>query len=205
MSVPLLMVVHVHFIYLLQEHDASVIITSPNVPYKAVDNSGKEIQIINPSQFPDPATASHMDLLEPMVLGTLIFPDTYLGKLLKLCEDRRGVQKELLYLDQKRVMLKYLLPLSEIVMDFYDQIKSLSSGYASFDYENCGYQSAPLVKLDILLNGSPVDALALIVHKEKAQKVGRRICEKLKENIHRQLFEIAIQAAIGQKIIARET
>ncbi|XP_042323362.1 translation factor GUF1, mitochondrial isoform X5 [Sceloporus undulatus] len=194
-----------------QEYNASVILTSPTVPYKAVLSSAKlikahgtkEIIIINPAEFPDKSTV--LEYLEPTVLGTIITPDEYIGKIITLCQTRRAVQKDLVYIDDHRVMMKYLFPLNEIVVDFYDALKSLSSGYASFDYEDAGYQTADLVKMDILLNGNPVEELVTIVHKDKAYPVGKSLCERLKDVIPRQLFEIAIQASIGSKIIARET
>ncbi|XP_023609383.1 translation factor GUF1, mitochondrial isoform X5 [Myotis lucifugus] len=194
-----------------QEYNASVILTTPTVPYKAVLSSAKlikeyrekEITIINPAQFPDKSKVT--EYLEPVVLGTIITPDEFTGKIMMLCQARRAVQKNMVFIDQNRVMLKYLLPLNEIVVDFYDSLKSLSSGYASFDYEDAGYQTAELVKMDILLNGNIVEELVTIVHKDKAQTVGKAICERLKDSLPRQLFEIAIQAAIGSKIIARET
>ncbi|XP_066173155.1 translation factor GUF1, mitochondrial isoform X3 [Sylvia atricapilla] len=194
-----------------QEYNMSVILTAPTVPYKAVLSSAKlikeygkdQITIINPAQFPDKLSVS--EYLEPIVLGTIVTPPEYIGKIITLCQDRRAVQKDMLYIDENRVMLKYLFPLNEIVVDFYDALKSLSSGYASFDYEDAGYQSADLIKMDILLNGNPVEELATIIHNDKAYAAGKLLCERLKETIPRQLFEIAIQAAIGKKIIARET
>uniref|UniRef100_A0A8C2V9Q7 GTP binding elongation factor GUF1 n=1 Tax=Chinchilla lanigera TaxID=34839 RepID=A0A8C2V9Q7_CHILA len=194
-----------------QEYNTSVILTTPTVPYKAVLASAKlikeyrekEITIINPAQFPDKSKVA--EYLEPVVLGTIITPDEYTGKIMALCQARRAVQKHLMFIDQNRVMLKYLFPLNEIVVDFYDSLKSLSSGYASFDYEDAGYQTADLVKMDILLNGNIVEELVTVVHKEKAHSVGKTICERLKDSLPRQLFEIAIQAAIGSKIVARET
>ncbi|XP_030775241.1 translation factor GUF1, mitochondrial isoform X2 [Rhinopithecus roxellana] len=193
------------------EYNASVILTTPTVPYKAVLSSSKlikeyrekEITIINPAQFPDKSKVT--EYLEPVVLGTIITPDEYTGKIMMLCEARRAVQKNMIFIDQNRVMLKYLFPLNEIVVDFYDSLKSLSSGYASFDYEDAGYQTAELVKMDILLNGNNVEELVTVVHKDKAHSIGKAICERLKDSLPRQLFEIAIQAAIGSKIIARET
>ncbi|XP_058693342.1 translation factor GUF1, mitochondrial [Poecile atricapillus] len=194
-----------------QEYNMSVILTAPTVPYKAVLSSAKlikaygkdQITIINPAQFPDKLSVS--EYLEPTVLGTIVTPHEYIGKIITLCQDRRAVQKDMLYIDENRVMLKYLFPLNEIVVDFYDALKSLSSGYASFDYEDAGYQSADLIKMDILLNGNPVEELATIIHSDKAHAAGKLLCERLKETIPRQLFDIAIQAAIGKKIIARET
>ncbi|XP_069869183.1 translation factor GUF1, mitochondrial isoform X2 [Dipodomys merriami] len=194
-----------------QEYNASVILTTPTVPYKAVLASAKlikeyrekEITIINPAQFPDKSKVT--EYLEPVVLGTIITPDEYSGKIIGLCQARRAVQKNMTFIDQNRIMLKYLFPLNEIVVDFYDSLKSLSSGYASFDYEDAGYQTAELVKMDILLNGNIVEELTTVVHKDKAYSVGKTICERLKDSLPRQLFEIAIQAAIGSKVIARET
>ncbi|XP_061202140.1 translation factor GUF1, mitochondrial isoform X2 [Neopsephotus bourkii] len=194
-----------------QEYNMSVILTAPTVPYKAILSSAKlikehgkaEITIINPAQFPDKISVS--EYLEPTVLGTIVTPQEYIGKIIVLCQDRRAVQKDMLYIDEHRVMLKYLFPLNEIVLDFYDALKSLSSGYASFDYEDAGYQAADLIKMDILLNGNPVEELATIIHSDKAYATGKRLCERLKDAIPRQLFEIAIQAAIGKRIIARET
>uniref|UniRef100_A0A8C5FZG1 Tr-type G domain-containing protein n=1 Tax=Gouania willdenowi TaxID=441366 RepID=A0A8C5FZG1_GOUWI len=194
-----------------QEYNASVIVTAPTVPYKAVLSSPKlikehgseEITIVNPAQFPDRSVVS--EYLEPMVLGTILAPDTYTGQIMSLCLNRRAVQKNMVYIDDQRVMMKYLFPLNEIVVDFYDQLKSLSSGYASFDYENTGYQRADLIKMDILLNGRPVEELTTVVHRGSAYSTGKELCERLKESIPRQMFEIAVQAALGSKIIARET
>ncbi|XP_062991422.1 translation factor GUF1, mitochondrial [Elgaria multicarinata webbii] len=194
-----------------QEYNASVILTAPTVPYKAILSSAKlikeygkeEITIINPAEFPDKSTV--IEYLEPVVLGTIITPEEYIGKIMALCQNRRAVQKDLLYIDDHRVMMKYFFPLNEIVVDFYDSLKSLSSGYASFDYEDAGYQTAELVKMDILLNGNAVEELVTIVHKDKAYPVAKAMCERLKDVIPRQLFEIAIQAAVGSKVIARET
>eukprot|EP00066_Takifugu_rubripes_P019444 XP_011608710.1 PREDICTED: translation factor GUF1, mitochondrial isoform X2 [Takifugu rubripes] len=194
-----------------QEHNASVIVTVPTVPYKAILSSAKlikehgseEITIVNPAQFPERGVVS--EYLEPVVLGTILTPDSYTGKIMSLCLSRRAVQKNMVYIDDQRVMMKYLFPLNEIVVDFYDQLKSLSSGYASFDYENAGYQTAELIKMDILLNGNPVEELATVVHRNRAYSTGKSMCERLKDTIPRQMFEIAVQAAIGSKIIARET
>ncbi|RXM99323.1 Translation factor GUF1, mitochondrial [Acipenser ruthenus] len=194
-----------------QEYNASVIVTAPTVPYKALLASAKlikeygeeEVTFVNPTQFPDRSQV--LEYLEPMVVGTIITPDEFIGKIMTMCLNRRAVQKNMLYIDDHRVMMKYLFPLNEIVVDFYDHLKSLSSGYASFDYEDAGYQPADLIKLDILLNGKPVEELTTIAHKEKAYAVGKAMCERLKDSIPRQLFEIAIQAALGNKVIARET
>lgn len=194
-----------------QEYNASVIVTAPTVPYKAILTSAKlikefgqeEITIVNPAQFPDKSVVS--EYLEPMVLGTIIAPDDFTGQIMTLCLNRRGLQKNLVYIDDHRVMMKYLFPLNEIVVDFYDSLKSMSSGYASFDYEDAGYQQADLIKMDFLLNGRPVEELTTIVHREKAYSAGKAMCERLKDSIPRQMFEIAVQAAIGSKVIARET
>ena len=187
-----------------EEFDASILVTTPSVPYKAFMRDGTVLTVLNPAQFPE-EVHQVKEFQEPIVLVTLVTPDDYLGSLLQLCQNRRGTQKELLYMDQSRVLVKYILPLSEVVIDFYDQVKSLSSGYASCDYEDHGYQPTSLVKMDILLNGHVVDALAMVVHKDVANTMGRSVCIKLKDTIHRQLFEVAIQAAIGKKVIARES
>ncbi|XP_031424678.1 translation factor Guf1, mitochondrial [Clupea harengus] len=194
-----------------QEYNASVIVTAPTVPYKAVLTSAKlikeygqeEITIVNPALFPDRSMVS--EYLEPMVLGTIIAPDDFTGKIMTLCLNRRAIQKNMVYIDEHRVMMKYVFPLNEIVVDFYDNLKSMSSGYASFDYEDAGYQPADLIKMDFLLNGRPVEELTTIVHKDKAYSTGKAMCERLKDSIPRQMFEIAVQAALGSKIIARET
>ena len=187
-----------------QEYKVSVIATAPSVLYKVkLAHTGELIDVETPSDFPE---ANHIDEIgEPIITATIIVPKQYLGNIITLCEEKRGEQKEMKFLDEDRIILKYKLPLNEVATDFYDRLKSLSSGYASFDYEEAGYQPEDLVKMDILLNGKPVDALALIVHKEKAFYIGREICEKLRQVIPRQLFEVAIQAAIGAKIIARES
>ncbi|XP_041706852.1 translation factor Guf1, mitochondrial isoform X2 [Coregonus clupeaformis] len=194
-----------------QEYNASVIVTAPTVPYKAILSSAKlikehgkeEITIVNPAQFPDRSVVK--EYLEPMVMGTIITPDDYTGKIMSICLNRRGVQKNMVYIDDHRVMMKYLFPLNEIVVDFYDLLKSMSSGYASFDYEDAGYQAAHVIKMDILLNGKPVEELTTIVHKDRAYSAGKAMCERLQDAIPRQMFEIAVQAAIGSKVIARET
>ncbi len=186
-----------------QEYDLAVIATAPSVLYSIKLKNGKTITIETPSEFPDPSTIE--TIYEPMITATIIVPREYLGNIISLCEEKRGVQTDLSYLDEDRIILKYRLSLNEIATDFYDQLKSLSSGYASFDYEEAGYEPADLVKMDILLNKKPVDALSVIVHKDKAYHLGRDLVEKLRKAIPRQLFEVAIQAAIGAKIIARES
>lgn len=187
-----------------QEYGLSIIITAPSVLYKIKQKyTGILLDIENPSDFPDPNAID--EIYEPVIDATIIVPHEYLGAIMKLTHDKRGSQKHMEYLTEERVILKYKLPLNEVATDFYDELKSLSSGYASLDYEEAGYQEADLVKLDVLLNGKAVDALATIVHREKSYYVGRELVAKLKQVIPRQLFEIAIQAAIGSKIIARES
>lgn len=185
-----------------QEYNLAVIITAPSVRYQLKLTNGKEVAIENPSDFPERNYIE--EIKEPIIEATIIVPQEYLGNILELCQKKRGEQLDMQHLDENRIILKYRLPLNEVASDFYDQIKSLSSGYASFDYEQVGYQPADLVKLDILLNGNPVDALTVIVHRDNSQTIGRELAKKLRKTIQRQLFEVAIQAAIGGAIIARE-
>ena len=186
-----------------REYNLDLVTTAPSVIYKVTLTDGTVQYIDNPTNYPDPATIS--EAAEPMVKADILVPQEYVGNVMDLCQDRRGTFKDMQYLDETRVTLKYELPLNEIVYDFFDALKSRTKGYASFDYELMGYAPSKLVKLDILLNGEIVDALSFIVHADKAYARARRIAEKLKENIPRQLFEVPIQAAIGGKIIARET
>ena len=186
-----------------REFNLVLLITSPTVIYNIYTIRGELTSIENPSQLPDPTLIERIE--EPFVLGTIYVPKKYIGAVMKLSLDRRGVQKNMEYIGEKRVSIQYEYPLNEIVLDFYDQLKSLTKGYASFDYEITDFRPAKLVKLDILLNGEVVDALSLIVHKDKAYYRGRALAKKMKELIPRQMFEIAIQAAIGAKIVARET
>ena len=186
-----------------REYNLDLITTAPSVIYKVTMTDGTVQYIDNPTNYPDPATISVAE--EPMVKADILVPQDYVGNVMDLCQDRRGTFKDMQYLDETRVTLKYELPLNEIVYDFFDALKSRTKGYASFDYELMGYAPSKLVKLDILLNGEIVDALSFIIHADKAYGRARRIAEKLKENIPRQLFEVPIQAAIGGKIIARET
>jgi GTP-binding protein LepA len=186
-----------------QEYNLSVISTAPSVLYKIKLRSGETVDIENPSDFPDPTKIEV--IMEPMINATIIVPSNYIGSVIKLCEERRGEQKQLSYLSEERAILVYLLPLNEIATDFYDELKSISSGYASLDYEEAGYHEADLIKMDILLNGKPVDALSSIIHEERAYYAGRDLVARLRKVIPRQLFEVAIQAAIGSKIIARES
>src|SRR5438874_7781393 len=186
-----------------REFALELISTTPTVVYKIRTTKGETLYIDNPTKLPEPT--SIQDFEEPYIKATLITPEAYVGNLLALCQERRGTQKGLTYLNPTRVMLIYEMPLSEIVLDFYDRLKSKTQGYASLDYEVIGYQPAELVKVDILLNGESVGALSFIVHRDKAAVRGRQVAEKMKEYIPRQMFEVSIQAAIGNKILARET
>ncbi|HSW76291.1 MAG TPA: translation elongation factor 4 [Candidatus Saccharimonadales bacterium] len=186
-----------------QEYNLDIIATAPSVMYYIDLKHGQgRISIENPADFPDPNKIEQ--ILEPMLSGTIIVPKQYLGSVLSLCQEKRGIQKDMSFLDEDRVVLQYQLPLNEVATDFYDTLKSISSGYASFDYETAGYEISDLVKMDILLNGDPVDALSVMVHRSKAEKIGRELAEKLSRVIPRQMFEVIIQAAIGAKILARE-
>ena len=186
-----------------REYNLDLITTAPSVIYKVTMTNGDVQYIDNPTNYPDPALIQTAE--EPIVKASILSPSDYVGNIMELCQDRRGVFKDMKYLDDTRVELHYELPLNEIVYDFFDVLKSRTKGYASFDYEMMGYAPSKLVKLDILLNGDIVDALSFIIHTDKAYGRARKIAEKLKENIPRQLFEGPIQAAIGGKIIARET
>ena len=186
-----------------REYNLDLVTTAPGVIYKVMKTNGELIEISNPSNLPDGSEIDYME--EPMVNADIMCPTEFIGNIMELCQERRGVYKNTTYIDSTRAQLHYELPLNEIIYDFFDSLKSKSKGYASFDYELCGYKKSQLVKLDILLNGEMVDALSFIVHSTKAYTRGRRIAEKLKESIPRQLFEIPIQAAIGTKVIARET
>lgn len=187
-----------------QEYNLNVIATAPSVLYKLLLKGQTEIiDIETPSDFPESNTIE--EIHEPIINATIIVPKQYLGNMIALCEDKRGMQTSLDYLDEERIILKYKLPLNEVATDFYDKLKSSSSGYASFDYEEAGYEAAKLVKMDILLNGKAIDALSCIVHADKAYHIGRDLAEKLRKVIPRQLYEVAIQAAVGAKILARET
>ncbi len=186
-----------------REFNLDLITTAPSVIYEIIKRDGERLRIDNPTNYPDPADIEKA--FEPIVKASIITPTDYVGGLMDLCQDRRGEFVDMKYLDSTRVELHYRLPLNEIIYDFFDALKSRSRGYASLDYEMEGYVESKLVKLDFLLNGEQVDALSFIVHEEKAYARARRIAEKLKDNIPRQLFEVPIQAAIGSKIIARET
>ena len=186
-----------------REYNLDLVTTAPGVIYKVMKTNGEMIEISNPSNLPDSSEIEYME--EPVVNADIMCPTEFIGNIMELCQDRRGVYKNTTYIDSTRAQLHYELPLNEIIYDFFDALKSKSKGYASFDYELSGYKKSQLVKLDILLNGEMVDALSFIVHSSKAYARGRKIAEKLKESIPRQLFEIPIQAAIGTKVIARET
>ncbi|MGC9141007.1 MAG: translation elongation factor 4 [Caldimicrobium sp.] len=185
-----------------REFKLNLISTAPSVKYKIRLKNGKELEIENPAHWPDPGLIDEVS--EPYIRAEIYTPKEYIGSLLTLCEEKRGIQKEIKYLSPDRVIIVYELPFSEVVLDFYDKLKSYSRGYASLDYQFIGYRASDLVKMDILINKQPVDALSLIVHREKAYYRGRELVSKLKEVIPRQLFEVIIQAAIGSKIIARE-
>ncbi len=186
-----------------REFGLELITTAPSVSYKVFKTNGEVLEISNPSDLPPAQEIDHIE--EPMLKATLLSPPEYAGPIMDLCINKRGTFKDLQYLEAKRVRLEYEMPLAEVVYDFFDKLKSVSHGYASLDYEMAGYQKSDMVKLDILLNGEPCDALSLMVHRDKAYERGRAITEKLKEVVPRQLFEIPIQASIGSKVIARET
>ena len=186
-----------------RDYGLTLITTAPSVGYRVTDRKGETVEIHNPSEMPEPTEVSAIE--EPIIDAVILTPDRYLGGLFKLLEERRGVQKKMEYIGPGRVLLAYSLPLNEVVFDFYNQLKQLSQGYASLDYEFSGYREGPLVKLDILINGDPVDALSLIVHEDKAVTIGRGLVERMRKVIPRQQYEVALQAAIGKRIIARET
>ncbi len=186
-----------------REYNLDLVTTAPSVIYKIIKTDGEVLHIDNPTNMPPAAEVEAME--EPIVKATIMLPTEYVGNVMELCQERRGIYKDMKYIDEGRVILTYEMPLNEIIYDFFDALKSRSKGYASLDYELLGYMKSELVKLDILLNGDVVDALSFIVHEEKAYTRGRRIAEKLKDSIPRQQFEIPIQACIGGKIIARET
>lgn len=186
-----------------REYNLSLITTAPSVSYHVFKTNGEELVVDNPAELPDVTEIEHIE--EPYVKATTIVPKDYVGVIMELSQDKRGEYQSMDYLDETRVSVVYHLPLSEIIYDYFDRLKSATKGYASLDYELIGYQTSPMVKMDILLNGEPVDALSIIVHKDRAAIRGRALAEKLKELIPRQMFEIPIQAAIGNKIVARET
>jgi GTP-binding protein LepA len=186
-----------------REYKVDLLTTAPTVIYKLITTDGKTVMIDNPTKLKEQKNIDHLE--EPYVMGTIILPDEYIGVVMGLVRDRRGIQKKMEYLNPETVLLEYEVPFNEIVLDFYDKLKSSTKGYASFDYEFIDFRTSSLVKLDVILNGELVDALSLIAHKDKAFFLGRDLAKKLKQQIPRQMFEVAIQAAIGSKVIARET
>ena len=186
-----------------REYNLDLVTTAPSVIYKVYKTNGEVVDLTNPTNLPDPSEIDYME--EPVVNAEIMVTTEYIGAIMELCQERRGQYIGMDYMEETRALLKYKLPLNEIIYDFFDALKSRSRGYASLDYELCGYERSELVKLDILVNREEVDALSFIVHADTAYERGRKMCEKLKEEIPRQLFEIPIQAAIGSKIIARET
>jgi GTP-binding protein LepA len=188
---------------LQREYELSIINTVPTVEYIINTTDGEQLRVDNPSAMPDPGKIETIE--EPYVKATIVTPSEYIGNLMKLCLDRRGIYKNTEYIDSLRATLHYEMPLSEIIFDFFDRMKSVSRGYASLDYEFLEYKPSKLIKLDILLNGEPVDALSYIMHTDKAYEWGRELCQKLRKLIPRQMFEVVIQAAIGSRVIARES
>lgn len=186
-----------------REYNLSLITTAPSVNYKVYKTNGEMLEVDNPAKLPPPTEIDYIE--EPYVKATTIVPKDFVGTIMELSQDKRGEYQSMEYLDETRVSVVYYLPLSEIIYDYFDKLKSATKGYASLDYELIGYKQSPMVKMDILLNGDPVDALSIIVHKDRAATRGRALAEKLKELIPRQMFEIPIQAAVGTKIVARET
>ncbi|MCB0731170.1 MAG: translation elongation factor 4 [Ignavibacteriae bacterium] len=184
-----------------REYDQSIVTTLPNVEYYAYKKNGEKVVVDNPADLPPVGDLEKVE--EPYIKAQIVVPSEYLGNIMKLAMDKRGIYKNTTYIDPTRADIEYEFPLSEIIFDFYDKLKSTTRGYASFDYDYIGYRESDLVKLDIMLNGEPVDALSVIVHKDKAYDWGRKVCSKLKDLIPRQMFEIAVQAAIGNKIISR--
>jgi GTP-binding protein LepA len=186
-----------------REFDLELLVTAPSVRYRVLRTDGEVVEVDSPARLPEPGKIEAIE--EPVITATILTGDEYVGAVLKLCQDKRGVQKGIHYVTTTRVMIQYELPLAEILLDFYDRLKSVSKGYASLDYEFTGHWTSPLVKLDVLVNGDPVDALSLIVHRDTAYPRGKSLVEKMRKMIPRQMFEVAIQAAIGSRVIARET
>ena len=184
-----------------REFDLDLLVTAPNVAYRVTTKDGRSVEVHNPSEMP----ADPLSVDEPVIRATVIVPKDYVGTVMELCQERRGAFEHMEYLSEQRVLLTYDLPLAEIVLDFYDQLKSRTRGYASFDYDLIGFRPGDLVKLDVLLAGDPVDALSLIVHRDRAHQRGRALVDKLREGIPRQMFDVPVQAAIGSRVIARET
>jgi GTP-binding protein LepA len=186
-----------------REFDMDLVTTAPGVLYRVTTTDGEVLEVDSPAKLPEPGRIQMIE--EPVIAATILTPAEYVGGILQLCQDKRGVQKTLEYKASDRVLIAYELPFSEVVLDFYDRLKTISRGYASLDYHVSGYWQSPLVKLDILVNGEPVDALSIIVHRDRAYERGKALVTKMRELIPRQMFEVAIQAAIGSRIIARET
>ena len=186
-----------------REYNLQLIATVPNVAYQVMLSDGEIVSVENPAKMPDPGNYEIVE--EPFVKVTILVPTEYVGNIMKLAQDRRGQYREMVYLDEERVKLEYDLPLNEIVLDFYDKLKTVSRGYATLDYEHAGYHESNIVKMEIMLNGTPVDALSVLVHRDKAYEWGRSVAKKLKELIPKQMFQVAIQASIGARVIARET
>jgi GTP-binding protein LepA len=186
-----------------REFDMDLVTTAPGVLYRVTTTDGEIVEIDSPAKLPEPGHIQHIE--EPVITATILTPAEYVGGILQLCQDKRGIQKTLEYKASDRVLITYELPFNEVVLDFYDRLKTISRGYASLDYHVTGYWQSPLVKLDILVNGEPVDALSIIVHRDRAYDRGRLLVSKMRELIPRQMFEVAIQAAIGSRIIARES
>jgi GTP-binding protein LepA len=186
-----------------REFDLELLVTAPSVRYRVLRTDGEVVEVDSPARLPEPGRIEAIE--EPVIAATILTGDEFVGPILKLCQDKRGVQKGIQYITTTRVVIRYELPLAEILLDFYDRLKSVSRGYASLDYEFTGYWVSPLVKLDVLVNGDPVDALSLIVHRDMAHARGKALVEKMRRMIPRQMFEVAIQAAIGSRVIARET
>jgi GTP-binding protein LepA len=185
-----------------REYDVDLITTAPTVIYEVITQTGETLMVDNPAKLPENGTID--EIREPIIRANILVPETYVGNVITLCIEKRGVQKDMQYVG-RQVSLHYEMPLNEVVLDFFDRLKSVSRGFASFDYEFLRFQEAALIKLDVLINGEKVDALSMIVHKDSSQRRGHDLVEKMKELIPRQMFEIAIQAAIGSKIIARST
>jgi len=186
-----------------REYDLELLATMPSVGFQVTLTSGEQIEVHNPSDFPDPARIA--EIREPFIRATIIAPREHIGAVMELCQERRGVHQGLHYLSPERVQMLYDLPLAEIVLDFFDQLKSRTRGYASLDYELSEMQPSDMVKLDVLLGGEPVDALSMVVHRDKAYELGRMLTERLRTKIPRQQYDVPIQAAIGSHVIARET
>lgn len=191
---------------LRQEHGASIILTPPTIPFKVIWSNGKEEIIRSAAEFPEaPGSNRVREFREPFVLATITLPGEYLGKVIELCENNRGVQKEVQYFTASQVIIKYELPLAQLVDDFFGKLKSITKGYGSLDYEEAGWQKSSIVKLQLLVNQVPVDAVARVVHTSQVERLGKEWVTKFRNHVNRQLFEIIIQAAVGKKIVARET